>query len=99
MPGSVNAGAAKSATVTIRNISLQPDQVQIRAGQSVVWQFEDGAVPHSVTADDKSFDSGIQSSGELTHRFTQAGTYDDTSTVHPTRCRRRWSSPRDLVVS
>ena len=77
------AGAAKSATVTIKNISFQPDRVQISAGQSVTWKFEDGQVPHSVTADDKSFDSGVKTSGEFTHRFDKAGTYSYFCTVHP----------------
>ena len=83
VPQASSGGAAKAVTVTIKNIAFQPDRVQIGAGQSVTWQFDDGQVPHSVTAADKSFDSGVKTSGSFTHRFDKAGTYDYICTVHP----------------
>lgn len=80
---SSGAAPAKSATVEIKNISFQPDRVQITAGQSVTWHFDDAPVPHSVTADDKSYDSGVKTSGDFTHRFDKPGTYSYFCTVHP----------------
>jgi len=47
----------------------------IAPGTTVVWRNEDKA-PHTVTADDGSYDSGNMGQGaEFSHTFTQAGEY------------------------
>jgi plastocyanin len=78
-----SSGSAKAAVVTIKNIAYNPPTIQIAAGQTVTWKFDDGPTPHTVTADDHSFDSGMMSSGQFSHRFDAAGTYTYTCTVHP----------------
>ncbi len=70
-------------TVTIKNVAFQPLRVQIRAGESVTWHFDDAQVPHTVTAADGGFESGVMTSGTFTHRFDKPGTYDYTCTIHP----------------
>ncbi len=85
--GSSSGAANKPVTVTIKNLAYQPPRLEIDAGQTVTWRFEDGSTPHTVTAGDGSFDSGTKTSGQFSHRFDKAGTYDYTCTVHPQQMR------------
>ncbi len=85
--GSQSGGAGKATTVTIKNLAFQPDHVEIKAGQTVTWRFDDSSTPHSVTAADGSFDSGTKTAGQFSHRFDKPGTYDYTCTVHPQQMR------------
>jgi plastocyanin len=69
---------------TIKNIAYNPAQITIKAGQTVTWNFDDAPTPHTVTATDHSFDSGIKTTGQFSHRFDTPGTYSFMCTVHPT---------------
>ncbi len=52
---------------------FQPSSVSIGTGGSVTWTNTD-SVPHTVTADDGSFDSGIMMPGDtFTRTFDRAG--------------------------
>ena len=69
--------------VTMRNLAYSNTALTIGAGQTVVWVNED-AVPHTVTADDGSFDSGNIDPGRSWARtFTSAGSIAYHCTPHP----------------
>lgn len=85
--GAQSTGAGSGAVVTIKKLAYQPARVEIRAGQTVTWRFEDAPTPHTVTAADHSFDSGTMTSGEFNHAFDKPGTYDYNCTVHPQQMR------------
>ncbi|MDQ3895898.1 MAG: cupredoxin domain-containing protein [Actinomycetota bacterium] len=85
--GAQSTSAGKTTSVTIKNIAFQPVRVEVAAGQTVTWRFEDSATPHTVTAADGSFDSGTKTSGRFSHRFDKPGTYDYTCTIHPQQMR------------
>ena len=85
--GGSSSTAGKASVVTIKNLAFQPDRVEVSAGQTVTWRFDDGSTPHTVTAGDGSFDSGTKTSGQFSHRFDKAGTYDYMCTVHPQQMR------------
>lgn len=53
----------------------------ITAGQSVTFTWS-GALQHSVTADDGSFDSGVKGSGTFVQTFNTPGTYRYYCSVH-----------------
>jgi plastocyanin len=73
--GSAAAGQASSATVQVVDNAFQPKQVEMDAGGTVVWQ-QTGELPHTVTADDGSFDSGEMGQGDtFSHTFPAPGTY------------------------
>ncbi len=62
-------------------MQFSPTPIRIRAGDTVVWTFQDGAGlqglhSHSITSTDGSFDSGVQD-GSFTyaHTFNEAGTF------------------------
>ncbi len=64
-----------SKTIEIANTAFNPQQVTIPVGTTVIWTNKD-SMAHTVTADDKSFDSGNLNPGD-SYQFTfkTAGTY------------------------
>jgi plastocyanin len=70
------------ALVTIANTSFSPSTVQIEAGKTVAWVWDDGVVPHDVV-----FEAGPaspqQSDGAWEHRFDEPGRYVYRCTIHP----------------
>jgi plastocyanin len=56
----------------------------VQVGGKVTWQNEDTA-PHTATADDGSFDTGIVEKGKLgSATFKEPGTFTYFCEVHPT---------------
>ncbi len=82
------APAAPSATavrpvVHIRNFAYVPDTITVAAGQSVLF-VQDDQTPHTVTAADKSFDSGnLDQRATWAHAFAKPGTYAYVCAYHP----------------
>ena len=76
--------AAKSEKVQIVEFSYEPDPVVVQVGGKVTWQNEDTA-PHTATADDGSFDTGIIEKGKLgSATFKEPGTFTYFCEIHPT---------------
>jgi plastocyanin len=75
-PGPAASPVASPAVVVhIKDFAYKPETVTIRPGQSVRF-VEDDETPHTVTAVDKSFDSGNLDKGKSwTHAFASEGTY------------------------
>jgi amicyanin len=77
------AVAAASGSVTIADFSFTPGTITIDVGDTVTWN-NNGPTPHSATANDGSFDTGILRKGQSgSHTFAQAGTYSYICTPHP----------------
>ena len=76
--------AVGEGPVTIKGIAFNPKEVHVKVGQQVVWNWEDGGLEHTVTADDKSFDSGRKASGSWSppQPFTKAGTIAYHCEIH-----------------
>lgn len=56
--------------------------LQVSMGSTVTWINNDSA-PHTVTADDGSFDSGSMQTGQsYSHTFSSAGTFPYYCTIH-----------------
>lgn len=70
-----------SPTVTLVDSSYEPADVTIRAGDTVTWVWEDGAVQHDVAAE--GFGSEVQADGTYRHDFKEPGTYAYRCTLHP----------------
>src|SRR5687767_13551567 len=74
---------AASGTVVISDFKFTPGTISITAGDSVTWR-NDGPTPHSATASDGSFDTGIMRKGASgSHTFDSAGTFAYICTPHP----------------
>jgi len=75
--GSSPAATPGTVTVVVKNLAFNPTAVTIPVGGKVVWSFQDGTVPHTVTSDANLFGSppNGQTSGTFEHVFTSAGTF------------------------
>ncbi|MBI4311710.1 MAG: cytochrome P460 family protein [Chloroflexi bacterium] len=75
--------------VGISRVSYQPGTFTVKAGTPVTWRnstIDD--TPHTVTANDRSFDSGVLEPGkEFTYTFATLGTYAYTCSLHPNQMR------------
>lgn len=69
--------------VVIDNFTYDPPEVTIPAGATVTWVNRDD-VPHTVTANDRAFNSGaLDTDGQYAHSFATPGTYPYFCAVHP----------------
>jgi plastocyanin len=76
-------GATPTATVHIRNFAYVPQKLSVARGTAVRFVNDDDEA-HTVTATDRSFDSGGLDTGDTwTHRFTAAGTTGYFCALHP----------------
>lgn len=57
------AAAPPATTVHLRGQAFAPLNLKVSAGAQITWTNDD-TVPHSVTADDKRFDSGAIAPGK-----------------------------------
>jgi plastocyanin len=79
--GSDAAPATGVTEVAAKDNRFTPAAIQVPAGTTVTWRFEDGFVPHDVKAD--GFTSGDpRRKGTFTHTFDRPGTYPYRCTVH-----------------
>jgi LPXTG-motif cell wall-anchored protein len=75
--------AAASGSVTIADFSFSPASITIDVGDTITWN-NNGPTPHSATANDGSFDTGILKKGQSgSHTFSQAGSFSYYCTPHP----------------
>ena len=85
-PAAQEGGVAATGEVFragMRNLAYTPARIEIAAGTTVEWTNND-PLAHTVTALDKSFDSGpIESGRTWRYTFTRPGTYDFNCTPHP----------------
>jgi plastocyanin len=74
--------AASNASVDVIDNMFAPRNVTITQGGTVTWTWR-GSNPHTVTADDGSFDSSpAKSSGTFSHIFVGTGSFPYHCTVH-----------------
>jgi plastocyanin len=79
----VAAQAAATVEVQVVDFAFEPAMVMIEAGDTVTWTNA-GVRPHTVTADDGSFDSGRLDPGEqFSFTFNEPGTFAYVCGFHP----------------
>ena len=75
--------ALDAASVDIVDLAFEPASVEVVAGGSVTWT-NTGAVPHTATAEDASFDSkALASRATFTQTFASPGTFAYICQIHP----------------
>lgn len=73
----------QTVSANIIDLTFWPDRLEIALGTTVEWRNLD-PVPHTVTARDGSFHSGvIQPGGVWRHTFSRPGTYSFFCQPHP----------------
>jgi len=79
----VSVASAADQPINIEGFKF-PATINVKAGDSVTWTNNDRA-PHTVTADNGSFDRQVAASGgTATVTFSTAGTFAYHCTIHPT---------------
>jgi plastocyanin len=87
-----NAAAAVSPAIVSKVVSdpdtvgrFTPNNMTVKVGQSIEWDWQDPSVAHTVTSDDGStFDSCLQNKGyKFVVTFSQAGKIPYHCTIHP----------------
>ncbi len=78
-----SAGEATATDkVPIVDFAYKPETVKVKAGTEVTWSNQD-TFAHTVTADDKSFDSkNMEKDATFKHRFDTAGTFKYFCAIH-----------------
>jgi plastocyanin len=78
------ATAIEPAAVSIVDLTFEPATIEIDAGGVVTWTNDDDGIPHTVTARDGAFDSGVLESGDsFSQTFATPGSYDYFCAIHP----------------
>jgi plastocyanin len=68
--------------IAAKDLKFSPAVVEVPAGTTVTWKFDDRGVPHDVKAD--GWSSGKpRKSGSFSHTFSNPGSYDYVCTIHP----------------
>ena len=75
-------GGRDTVTANIEDFLFQPGRLEVTAGTTIVW-VNNGQVMHTVSAEDKSFDSGIDPGQRRGLTFTRPGTFPFHCTPHP----------------
>lgn len=77
------AFARSEINLTIDNMKFVPATIKAKVGQVLIWKNKD-LFPHTVTANDGSFDSGvINPGGTWKYKVKKAGLMDYKCTLHP----------------
>jgi plastocyanin len=81
-PATPKAKKSASASVSVGDNFYAPGTVSVAVGDTVTWN-NNGQAPHSATADDGSFDTGVfDPGGSRSVTFDSAGTFSYYCTVH-----------------
>ena len=82
-PPRAAAPAQRIVTARMKGQAFLPENMEITAGTTVRWKNLDALI-HTVTAADKSFNSGvIGADGTYSHTFSRPGTYPIICLAHP----------------
>jgi plastocyanin len=76
------SSASADKTITISNFEFAPEVLEVKVGDIITVDNKDSA-EHTVTAKDKSFDTGRFASGTKTLTVTKAGRFEYVCDVHP----------------
>jgi plastocyanin len=72
----IPALGSNEAAVTLENFAFNQPTITVKAGTKVIWINRD-PVPHTVTFDDKAFDSGTLAQGQTaSFTFDKPGEFD-----------------------
>lgn len=71
--------------VVLSDIAFDPSEIEVEPGTTITFVHEDGGIPHTVTAEDGSFDSGQIADGDQFEVTVQeTGEIPFFCEIHPT---------------
>lgn len=78
------AAPTEGAEVVLSDIAFEPSEITVEPGTTITFVHEDGGIPHTVTAEEGSFDSGQMADGDtFTVTVDQAGEIPFFCEIHP----------------
>ena len=81
--GGMDAMGGEEIEAAIEGFAFVPGTIEIKVGTTITWTNNDSA-PHTVTANDRSFDSGRMEQGQtFSFTFEEAGSFDYFCEYHP----------------
>lgn len=80
--GDEASSASAGRTITVSNFDFAPEILEVKVGDTVTVDNKDSA-EHTVTAKDKSFDTGRFARGTKTFTVSKAGRFEYVCDVHP----------------
>ena len=81
--GTTGLASANQWSVSIEDFYFESAHAAVQPGDTITW-INEGAHPHTVTADDGSFDSGTLQPGQsFSWTFQAAGTVTYHCAIHP----------------
>ena len=81
-PAEAEAGGESGDAVEIVDFNYKPADLKVKAGTTVTFTNVD-TFAHTVTAKDKSFDSGnMDEKATFEHTFAEAGTFEYLCAIH-----------------
>jgi plastocyanin len=81
--GTISAARAADIQVTIDNFSFTPQQITVKAGDTVTWANHDD-IPHTVTSTTKTFNSkALDTDDNFAFTFTTPGSFSYFCALHP----------------
>jgi plastocyanin len=82
--GSYAQTRAKAHIIIIEAMQFAPMVAEVKVGETVTWKNKD-AFPHTVTAENRNFDSGaIATNRSWKFKPNKTGTFPYVCTLHPT---------------
>jgi plastocyanin len=83
VPLEAEAQTAAGQTIAMDNFSFTPSKTSVPLGSTVTWTNHDD-VPHTVVSTDRKFKSPVlDTDGQFTYRFDEAGSYKYFCSIHP----------------
>jgi plastocyanin len=81
--GMANPAQAAEIRATIDNFTFAPQQITVKAGDTVIWTNHDD-IPHTVTATNKVFNSkALDTDDTFSFTFAAAGSFTYFCALHP----------------
>lgn len=80
------AAAGDGPEVVLSDIAFEPSEIEVEPGTTITFTHEDGGIPHTVTAEDGSFDSGQMGDGDqFTVTVEESGEIPFFCEIHPSQ--------------
>jgi plastocyanin len=77
------AAMGDEVEIAIAGFAFDPAEIEVKVGTTITWTNNDSA-PHTVTGNDRSFDSGRMEQGQtFSFTFDTAGTFEYFCEYHP----------------
>ena len=76
-----SAAPPEPGTVILRPATFQPETIQIEAGETVTWKWQE-KVSHNIVGKG-GIDKKVADTGTYERTFEKKGTYDYSCTIHP----------------